>query len=239
MYSRYRQYRLDSGISNNLQFQLYSKSIPELDSDHCPVLLKTTPIQTSPHSHPHKIPVNNINWKHFQTLIDLHIQYPKNLDGLDEINSAITEFTKILELAAFASSPTTTNSFPKHNQIPHDISSLINIKHKIRHLWQIHRTRNLKRLLNQLIRATKYHLDKFRISSYQRYLASLSPSDRTLWSASKRLLGTENNIPPLSNNNSTVTLNESKAEIFADYFFSCFIPNHPAQDFNPLPSVSN
>lgn len=78
---------------------------------------------------------------------------------------------------------------------------------------------------------TKRQLDNHRINSYQLYLATLSPSDRTLWTATKRLIRTDNIISPLITPDRTAITDLDKLEALVNYFTSCFMPNAQPEVF--------
>lgn len=219
---------LDIALSKNLNLTLYSNPLPELSSDHNPVLITTSPLNLTTHNSP-SINLTNINWNHFYSLIDSNLDLPKNLNNPNDIDTAVEDFTKILILATniSISPPQNPNKCSStKNSIPTHITKLINYKNKVRRIWQRNREPHIKTILNKLVRTIKVNLDDHRITRYQTFLASLSPSDKTLWTTTKKLLQEEIIIPPLT----TVTgppsiCNQEKAETLATHFAKCFTPN--------------
>lgn len=148
---------LDIALSKNLNLTLYSNSLPELSSDHNPVLITTSPLNLHTHNSP-SINLTNINWNHFYSLIDSNLDLPKNLNNPNDIDSAVEDFTKILISATniSISPPQNPNKCSStKNSIPTHITKLINYKNKVRRIWQRNREPHIKTILNKLVRITE------------------------------------------------------------------------------------
>lgn len=144
---------LDIAISKNLNFQLHSYIIPELDSDHCPVIFSTSTLLEIFQTGTPKLNINNINWLNFQSIIDSRLEFPKKLTTTTELDDEVSKYTNTIVSAVTLTAPSYNKPHITHS-LPQDILQLITLKHKIRHQWQKHHLPILKQLLNRLSRKT-------------------------------------------------------------------------------------
>jgi hypothetical protein len=115
------------------------------------------------------------------------------------------------------------------------IRHLLTEKRKARRIWQhTHQPRDKKRL-NQLSHKLSAAIRTERNASFQYYTSNLSPTDYTLWKASKSLHPPTTNIPPIKTTDNKWARNDrEKAYAFAHYLETVFTP-HPTNSNPPTP----
>lgn len=217
---------LDIIVNKNFTKPIYHHALPELDSDHVPVLIGffTQPEMTSKCEN---LITGPVAWDHFTITLDSSLQDVRPLTSIYEIDAAVLHFTNTVQKSICSS---VIKPFPKKSLAfltpPTRIQNLIKLKHRTRRLWQRNRTPFLKRQLNQLTRQVKVELDNLRISSYNKYLSDIHPGDPNMWQATKRILRKPSVIPPLRVGADVYQSDEEKANALADFYENAFQPNN-------------
>ena len=220
---------LDFFVSSGLgSIHSSAVSLPDLSSDHSPVLLTLNlhPIQ-SPRS-PSLI-AGSTNWNKFQILLDTRIDLHIPLKTSDDIDSAVHKFTEVIQQSAWESLETRRSSFLNTSSyyLPQYIRLLITAKRRARAAWQRSRYPSDYRSFKHLSRQLHSKLFTLRSERYDSYISSLSTQDRSLWTATKRLLQFNQVSSPLRRSDgSWARSDKEKAEEFASHLCSTFQP-HP------------
>jgi endonuclease/exonuclease/phosphatase (EEP) superfamily protein YafD len=221
---------LDIALFKNFTDPILQQVLPELDSDHLPVLV-TFNLQLQLTSPPLKLITGPIDWDAFSLELDKSLRAPHNLNSSFEIDNAILSFTESVKLsvkkAIVKTFRKTTNNFMHP---PLRILNLIKEKHRVRRQWQRNRLPDLRRQLNNLVRQVKYELDSFRLKSYESYVSEIDPADSNLWRATKRILRTPTIIPTLVYNDYSFQTDLEKCNVFADYYEDAFTPGNVIDD---------
>lgn len=217
---------LDIVLHQNFAAPIQHKVIPELDSDHLPVIISFLFQPQLASTHPRLI-TGKVDWETFGIKLDECLHLPQNLDSIDGINSAVQHFTKCLQKATqFATYKQFSNKTNSFLTPPLRIINLIKSKHEARRQWMRYRQPHMRRRLNQLIRQVKREIDEYKITSYKAYVSDLNPSDSSLWRATKRILRTPTIIPPLRHNNNIYESDHEKCNVLAEFFEEAFSPNN-------------
>ena len=220
---------LDIALHKNFTPPIFQTVLPELDSDHLPVVITffVQPQFTQP---PPRLIDGKVNWEIFHTELDKSLTLPTNLFSINGIDQAVEKFTNSLTVstqkAIFKKFETKSNSFLHP---PIRILHLIKEKHNTRRQWIRYRQPQMKRRLNELTRLVKLELDEYRIKSYQEYVSDIHPSDSNMWKSTKRLLRLPTTIPPLKQDGKVFEDDYNKCNVFADFFETAFSPN-PIRD---------
>lgn len=218
---------LDIMVHNNFSEPIFQHVLTELDSDHLPVLINFF-VQPLANSLPQRLINGHVDWDTFKAKLDELIELPCNLNSYERIESAIQNFSAILQNATkFATFKTFR---PKNNiflQPPLRILKLIKQKNGVRRQWQRHREPWMKRRLNELARCVKREIEDFKIQSYKTYVGDINLNDSSLWQATKRILRTPTTIPPLEYGNNIFESDVDKSNAFANFFEKAFSPNAP------------
>jgi hypothetical protein len=106
------------------------------------------------------------------------------------------------------------------------IRVLISEKRRARATWQRTKYPTDKRALNNLINKLKRVLVSIRSENFTRRLISLSSTDYSLWQKTKKILRTQQSVPPLKKIDETwVVTDLEKSNIFRHNLYSTFQPH--------------
>jgi retron-type reverse transcriptase/endonuclease/exonuclease/phosphatase family metal-dependent hydrolase len=216
---------LDIALTANLNWLHLLQTVPELNSDHNPVVMD---IEGSDiHAIPQ--PAESISWKKFQEYINQNSFTPTDLDSTEKIDKAIENFTKLIIDAQ--KQATKTNHLGR-SDFPQHIKELVKEKNRARRAWQNYCDPNQKAKMNKLQRVIKTELRIHHNQRWQDTIASLGIDDNSIWKMAKALKNKlHTDIPPMkSPNGTTITNPEEKLELFADAMANQFSPN---PDDNP------
>jgi len=111
------------------------------------------------------------------------------------------------------------------------IRELIAEKRRSRGRWQRSRNQGDRLIYNRLKRKLQTSLRNANNATFENYLTSLSPSDNTLWKATKRLKRPQISIPPIRKAGGCwARSDDEKATTFADHLQQVFTPHHLPKD---------
>lgn len=216
---------LDIALHSQFNAPILQQVLPELDSDHLPVILSFF-LQHQFSPPPNRLITGHVDWAMFQSKLDVYLNAPQDLSSEAHIDSAIAHFTNCIQNATRSAIakpfPQRSNSFLHP---PLRILNLIKEKHKTRRQWQRYRQPWMRQRLNQLIRKVKSELDNFKIHSYKLYVQNINPNDSSLWQATRRVLRNPTIIPPLQQDGRYFQSDSEKCDVFADFFEQAFSPN--------------
>ena len=227
-------------------------NITDLSSDHTPVKLvingetNQIPIRSSLTSGP-------INWTHYKKYLNNNTKLGIPLKTAQDLEQASATFVEMIQSAAKLSSqpsnnyPTTSNTIMDKYPLPSHINVLLRQKRKARAKWQISGYPNDKRIFNNLTNKLKRQLQNHKNQSYHNYISNLNPTNGSLWKATKKILRHIESTPPIRRpDNSKITDDVEKSNVFAEHLATVFKPNiiqtnpqHSARVFefldSPLP----
>lgn len=216
---------LDIALHKQFHAPILQQVLPELDSDHLPVIVS---FLLQPQFYPSldRLINGQVKWDIFKTNLDELLNGASSLRSEEQIDLAVAHFTDCLKRATMRA---ITRKFPQRSNSflhpPLRILNLIKEKHQVRRQWQRHRQPWMRRRLNQLIRQVKFELDSFKINSYRLYVHGLNPNDSSLWQATKRVLCKPTLVPPLREDGQYFQSDVEKCNVFADYFEKAFTPH--------------
>ncbi|GBM82442.1 RNA-directed DNA polymerase from mobile element jockey [Araneus ventricosus] len=228
-------------------------SLPELSSDHNPILLNFY----FKFSIPSINGKTKTNWNKFRN----HINLDEKLNNLvinspNDLNLLVEKFeTQIIDAKIAASNPVSNSQ----TYIDPRIRELNNERNFVRKMFQRLRNPALKTKLNQLNKRINKLNDKIEDENYLDTLINVNTEDGTFWNFSRSFKRKKNNIPTLKGPASIAQTNSEKANCLADSLenqfklndlqhteteaivgnsVNCFLnttPNH----FNNFPPTSN
>lgn len=136
----------------------------------------------------------------------------------DDKDRETSHLSKIIAEAATQSVPQKLNRI-QPPKLPTHITNLINKKNKLRALWQTHRTRGLKAVLNRYYTFAHHQLTVWRNTQGENKLKSLDLKDNSFWKVTK-FFNTQNQQTgaPLTSANSAAYTDEDKAEVLATHY---------------------
>ena len=114
------------------------------------------------------------NWQFFREVFNHSTSALISLNTNEDIETAIEYLNTNIINAIRSSIPTKT--FISNHEYPHCIFKKMAEKRRLRRVWQIHRTPDDKRKLNNATRKLTKIIQKYKNDSFQKYLAKLSPT---------------------------------------------------------------
>ncbi|KAL4119135.1 hypothetical protein QTP88_011986 [Uroleucon formosanum] len=196
----------------------------DLNSDHSSVILT---LNASPPLRPisPKLFNRTTNKLQFHELVDQRIKLNVKLKSKDDLDSAVNNFTNIIQSSAWSSSKQTT---PPSNlsPMPAHIREVIVQKRRARAHYQRSRLPSHKQMYNKLSNSLKKLLAKHKSNSFTSYLTNLSPTDGSLWRATKNVCKTKTpNIPIKKPDGSLAVTDSDKTEAFKQHLSDIFVPH--------------
>ena len=207
-------------------------SLPELDSDHNPVLLSLHDLERN--IIPPLRPSRKVDWEKFtdkvESLLDTSVGVLSTPEDVDGAVGAMTATVKdcLDECTSYVPRRRVSYTLPDH------ILALIRRKNRVRRIWQRYRdpVRGLEhtRLTHRVRDAVKAYRNQMWTESVERF--SEDASRGSLWKCTRRLLRTRASVPvslvdPVDGR--LVSEPEEKAELFADSLERQFTAN-PVRD---------
>ena len=215
-------------------------SLYDLSSDHSPVLL-TLDLCPIFSPKPPSLTPGPTNWGKFQSLSDSRLNLHVPLKTPRDIDSAVHIFTEIIQQSAWESSEPlrSRRHYSLFTHLPQNIRLLLSAKRRARAAWQSSRYPSDYHRFKKLSRQLHSELSSFRSHQYNSYITSLSIQDRSLWTATKKLLHFHPVPSPLRRSNgSWARSDKEKAEEFASHLRSTFQPHPDINDPNHTRSVN-
>jgi hypothetical protein len=237
---RYQPDILDITLHKNVSAPIFQQVLPELDSDHLPILISFF-LRPESTSCSQRLINGKINWDAFKRELDnslphVDLQNLYTKDGIDqEVHILTASIKSSVHAATYRHFPVRSNDF---THPPLRILRLIKEKHKARRKWMRFRLPQYKIRLNTLTRVVKQELDVYRIQSYKQYLSEIDPNDGNMWHATKRLLRSPTVIPTLTDNGMNFESDLQKCNVLADFYENAFKPNDII-DYETATAVTN
>ncbi|GFQ80723.1 RNA-directed DNA polymerase from mobile element jockey [Trichonephila clavata] len=222
-----RNTTIDIAISKGMTV-IDSTSIPELTSDHNPVLFEVSlDNYTSPALSTYSFP----NWSKFQEILTNTLPGNPNITSTYDIENAINTFNTTFHNALSNCSTFKVIDKPL-NAIPSFIRDKIKNKNRLRKEWQDSRYPPYKIQLNKLQKEIKKDLNNFKNSKWNKILIEASPDDDSLYKIVKSITNRKPfHIPPLVGHMVLHYSTEDKVNLFADSLESSFQENpEPYED---------
>ncbi|GFR08033.1 RNA-directed DNA polymerase from mobile element jockey, partial [Trichonephila clavata] len=219
---------IDMAISKGMTITEVS-SIPELSSDHNPVLFEVSLDNfTSPALSTYAFP----NWSKFQTILTNTLPGNPKISNTDDIDNAIQNFNSTFKNAFNNSSIFKTINKPI-SCIPSVIRDKIKIKNRLRKDWQDTKyPPPYKTQLNKLQKEIKNELKNFHRAQWDKKLSEASPDDDSLYKIVKHHSNQNStlHIPPIVGPMGLHYSTKDKINLFADYLESSFQENPEPYD---------
>lgn len=219
---------IDFGITKNIRrHQISVESSFDLSSDHSPSII-TLEITPSTFFTPKHLTNQHTNWLKYRKYISSHINLNIPLKSEQNINSAVLNFTQILQQAAIIATPA-INTKAHTATASTQIMALVNKKRRLRREWQTHRSPNLKKQLAECTQNLRKLLQDYAENDLQQFLQNLGATkatDYSLWKATRKLKNPISIDAPIRLSNGKWARSESeKGEEFAKHLQSVFTPN--------------
>lgn len=223
---------IDFCISKNMSPKLHKcYTLPELSSDHSPVLLILNSIPNIMETQC-KLHSRRTNWKYYKELVSKSLNLKVPLKTEDDISNAVANLTLCIQQAAWNSTP--DQSFLKVPRYSVEAREKVSEKRKARKKWQITRYPPDKTTLNKLTTEVKTILQCEDDAQSESEILNLDPTKATnysLWKKTGRIQKQpKTNNPVRKNDNSWTKNNSEKAARFAEHLEAVFTPNDTGQN---------
>lgn len=190
-------------------------TLPELESDHNPVLFEITHAHTPIHktitSYKHT------DWKAFRRTLDTNIIITPQISTPTELDTQVTLYTRALTHAKHKHTQQVTIDYTRDN-LPNEIIDLIKLKNRLRKQWQRQPDPDTKTLINTYNKTIRTLIYTHRNTIWQTKLAGVKTSDNTLWQLAKRFKCKRAGIPTLNEGNQLAETDDKKADLLARTF---------------------
>lgn len=206
---------VDIAIIKNIDSNINTTTLDELDSDHKPVLFKLNNKNIELVT-PDTLNYKKADWNKFRKILTAETKINNKIKSINDIDNIINTLTKNIQTAIAHSIPKIKGS--NKDNIPEFITNMIKLRNSTNRKYQ--RTRNTiyKTRKNQLTHEIRWEINKYHNTNLENKLKTLNTKDNTLWNAIKMKKYKDNTIPTLHGPNGLVSSNEEKAETIADIF---------------------
>lgn len=199
-------------------------SIPELSSDHNPVLCDLFTNTVLPRVGSYK----NTDWPCFTEELANNLTLPpKPINSPGEVQDAATQLSDHILTAHVNASREIPSKMESYT--PSYMRELIKDKNRARKSWQRTRDPADKRLMRRLQNQIKTKFHNIIQNNWTDYLESLDPEDGSLFKMTKKCKRPFTRIPPLALNNEMAFSDNAKAEVLAKTYEAQF-QNNPTKD---------
>jgi len=218
---------LDYFVTSFLSPQHYTiENRSDLSSDHSPIVLTVheSPVPKDP---PPSLICGQVDWNAFRKYVNGHIDLNIRLKTTKDIDDTVNKLTSIIQEACWHSTiPSRKKMSNQDFYLPKILRLLIAQKRRARNRWQQSRRQDDKKELNRLTNKLKHKLTQYRQAHEHYKLASLNTTDKSLWSATKRILKYKTtNLPLRLPNGDWATSDGEIASVFAQYLSHVFSNN--------------
>lgn len=223
-YNNHAQYNpstIDLAVTKNFTLPLNLSVQHQLNSDPLPVIINIGP----PCAALPNPPTNFINWPHFRHFLDHSTGPIPRITNNETLEAAIQKLTSnaitIATLTRNVSNPTRLPPLPR------------DLKNKIRHKNQL--LKRARSTQNPLIKQeVKEAIKEYHHQQWSATLTQLTKGDATIHKICKALkIAHTTTLPPIQGQQGLATVNEEKAEIFADAMEQQFQLHTPINLANP------
>lgn len=212
---------LDVCCFRNVHYYYEFKVIPELCSDHLPIIVT---IGKMPLDIVHLTP-KKTDWDNYNAILaNQEFFHSHIMIGKDEIDSAITNFTTGIR-EALQASVIPQPKLRKYYTLPADIRQSIRHRNKLFCNWKKYGDPTYQRLYISQAKIITKQIRKFRENKWNDFLSGLEITDHSLWDMTRRLTRKNRNIPAFNINGNHISDDEAKANLLASNYERQFLPN--------------
>lgn len=197
-------------------------------SDHTPIIatISTTIIERPSKE---KLHSKNTDWDAFRQYLDTNLNLKVALRSEGDIDEAATHITKLIQTAAWKSTPANIKRQGTKN-LPRDIRTKILEKRRLRRVWHNSRHSSDKKAFNKAAAELKHYLKEIKDDELKNKLENLNPQARnehSLWKTVKNSKDAPQaaHHPIKLNDNSWAKNDKDRAEAFGSFLSQVFTPN--------------
>lgn len=217
---------LDIAILKEVPWNYEISTIPDLSSDHCPVILEIEVEGTRTESQK-KI----TDWTQLKKVMETKTI---KIESKTEIETAVEDLQRRIHKAI--EKATRTIQIKKKNQVPSHVKRLLDEKRRAKKQYQRTFHPQDKAKLNKLTKEVREEVKNLFNNDWEQRLENMDTEHENLWKMSKALRGKKQTtkIPHLKTGNKTAITDQEKADLFADIIEEQFTtnPDNGNQEFN-------
>jgi hypothetical protein len=151
----------------------------DLSSDYTPIISTPSTIFMTKRPIP-RLHNSRTDWHRYKSEISNQVKCKWKLKTREDIDAAVTKFTKILKQAAHLATPA-TKIHGTTTYLPSKIKCLDALKRKARATWQKTHAPEDRRILNNATNKLRTALHNQRNENFTTFVSSLSNSDHSIW----------------------------------------------------------
>ena len=207
---------IDIVINKNLLNITPITVVPDLDSDHNPIMFEIFGRVTI---EPGKkiISFKDTNWSKFRSDLDLSVKLNDRICNEAELNREIENLVAAVQKATDRNSRKVDANLYRSG-LPREIKDIMAERNRARRRWQTRGSpqylHDLKRLTKEVRRAIREHKN----ITFNRRVRNLRAEDSTLWKVTRRYNKVRERIPALAGNGIVAHTSEEKANLLAASF---------------------
>lgn len=187
----------------------------ELESDHTPITfeLPHTPTEPQPPRHIRK-DYDKANWSQYKHFLNQNITINRNIQTTQDIDNEIQNITQNIQQAINTYIP---DIEPKTTPLPQHIQDQIKHKNRLRRIYQKQPTQQNKTNLTNQIALVSDILTIYDREKWDKRIQAATNKRGNVWKEIKQVKNQSLSMPPLHENNETITNTEIKTNIIANH----------------------
>lgn len=197
-------------------------------SNHTPVLLTISTILLEYEPTP-KMYNKDTDWDSFGDIINRTLNLQIALKTPEDIDTAATQFTNLIQVASWLTTPDKPANKLRHNSVPWEIRKKIQEKRRLRRVWHCSRHHEDKKAYNKAMTELKEVLRNAKNETTVQRLEALTANKSTnysLWKATSDLNQPKRTRPPLKlEGGKWARTPQQRIDTFANHLSTVFQPN--------------
>lgn len=205
---------IDIVVNKNVPNATDPISIPDLSSDHNPIILELLNHPTE-NSKTFITSYRDTDWGAFRKSLDQRITINNLIKTTDDIDRELKIFTDQVKTTQTTHSKQLRVGQNK-TQIDDETKKLIQIRNRLRKLYQQTSWQYLKPNINRLNRAIRNKIRSCISQKWENTLENIKPGGRALWRITKALKSNRSKIPTLTKDDKHYFSDKDKADVIGD-----------------------
>lgn len=195
-------------------------TINELSSDHLPLVTRISSMTVYNNNTCKPLDYSKTDWNAYKSELNRNWSISKEFSSKNEVDETITKLNHAMQAALQQATPVCFKSDHKY-PCNSEINKIIKLRNKTRKLYQKHRCKICKKLVNRLNKQIKYLMNEDKNSRIANAMKNLRVSNGSLWNAvimSKWRQNKTKKIRKIHSQNGIIFDKKEIVESFADTF---------------------
>jgi hypothetical protein len=209
---------IDLIITKNLIGLTKPISLPELESDHNPVVAMIKN-QFKEDRGPNVIRINKINWVSFRRTLDKNVKINRDIPDKNAFDREVTRFIESVDSAVAKSTRKIIIDKSNNNEsVTPQIKEHIRNRNKLKKIWQRTANPGLKDQVRRLNHKIRNEIRAHRNTTWDAKLHKIQEGDNTLYKIAKLLRKKRAPLGEIVDGNRTAMTDADKATMLADHY---------------------